>query len=323
MLVKPMIDERALDHRALARELLDPRDERLRALYVRRPWRAALSIARCWLLIVAALVAVALRPGVLTVAIAFVVIGTQQYALSILSHDAKHRTLFASRRWNDAAGVWLLSAPFGANFGAERARHLAHHDQLGREDDPDRDLYRASDKARGTHFLRYVSGFTTLPGFRKSAARGERSASWPARLRRLVAERWPAVVANALVLAVFALALDWRLYLGLWAFPLAVFFFIPTRIRQFCEHAQPVVPDTAADGERLVTYRPNALERLLIAPFHMGYHAEHHLWSGVPYFNLPRLAALLPADDRRLDRRPGYARFLLRYVRALPLPAPG
>lgn len=310
--------ETSFDSRRLARELIDPQDPRLRALYRRRPWRAAASVGRCWLLIVAALALVAWRPTPAVAALAFLVVGTQQYALTILSHDAKHRNLFAAPRWNDAVGLWLLSAPVGANFSAERTRHLSHHDRLGHDDDPDRDLYRASDKARSAEFLRYVSGLTTLPGFRRSAARGERGLDWPTRLRRLLAERWPALAVNALFVALFALALDWRLYFVLWGAPLFLFMFVPVRIRQFCEHAQPVLPDHAADGERLVTYRATPIERLLIAPFHMDHHAEHHLWPGVPYYNLPRLAALVP-DGAPIERRPGYARFLADYFRSLPL----
>jgi fatty acid desaturase len=205
-----------VDQGALARALIAPKDPRLRELYRRRPWRPALSIARCWLLILGALAFVAWAPTPIVVAIAALVIGTQQNALVILSHDAKHRNLFANGRRNDVVGLWLLSAPLGANFAAERRRHLAHHDRLGHEDDPDRDLHRA------------------------------------------------------------------------------------------------------ADAERLVTYRPSWIERLLIAPFHMGYHAEHHLWPAVPYYNLPRLATLVP-ESPALERRGGYGRFLLRYLRALPL----
>jgi fatty acid desaturase len=307
-----------VDQGALARALIAPKDPRLRELYRRRPWRPALSIARCWLLILGALAFVAWAPTPIVVAIAALVIGTQQNALVILSHDAKHRNLFANGRRNDVVGLWLLSAPLGANFAAERRRHLAHHDRLGHEDDPDRDLHRAADKAAVGAFLRYISGLTTLPGFRRSVARREHTLGVGPRLRLLVAERWPAALVNLAILALFARFLDWRLYLLLWAVPLFVFTFIPVRVRQFCEHAQPRLPDSAADAERLVTYRPSWIERLLIAPFHMGYHAEHHLWPAVPYYNLPRLATLVP-ESPALERRGGYGKFLLRYFRALPL----
>ena len=303
--------------RAIARQLLDPQDPRLRALYRRRPLRAALALARCWLAISAALALVALRPTIWSVAVAFVVVGTQQYALSILSHDGKHRNLFSSPGWNDAVALWLTSAPLGTDFVAERRIHLAHHDRLGHDDDPDRDLYRAADKSEARSFLLYLSAATTLPGIRQRPTQGPRRPLFAA-LLGVARQRWHAVPAQALIFAIFALALRWWLYFPLWVAPLFLLMLVPQRIRQFCEHAQAVLPDRAGDTGRLVTYRPGTLERLFLAPLNMGYHAEHHLWPGVPFFNLPRLAALVP-DDPRIERRSGYIAFLCLYFRRLPL----
>ena len=75
---------------------------------------------------------------------------------------------------------------------------------------------------------------------------------------------------------------------------------------------------TIADDRRLVTYRPGLLGRLLIAPFNMSYHAEHHLWMYVPYFNLPRLHALV-AEAPEIEVRGSFGAFLWRFARNLPL----
>ncbi len=305
------------DSRAIARRLLHPQDPRLRALYRRRPLRAALALARCWLAIGAALALVAVRPTIWTVALAFLVVGTQQYALSILSHDGKHRNLFSSSRWNDGVALWLTSAPLGTDFFAERRIHLEHHDRLGHDDDPDRDLYRAADKSEARGFLLYLTAATTLPGIRQRSTEGPHRSLFAA-LVGVARPRWHALPAQAVIFAVFALALRWWLYFPLWVAPLFLLMLVPQRIRQFCEHAQAVLPDQAGDAGRLVTYRPKPLERLFLAPFQMSYHAEHHLWPGVPFFNLPRLAALVP-DDPRIERRTGYVAFLWRYFRRLPL----
>lgn len=314
--VEPRFDIR-LDTRAIARELLDPQDPRLRALYRRRPLRAALALARCWLVIAAALALVAVRPTLWSVALAFVVVGSQQYALSILSHDGKHRNLFSSPRWNDAVALCLTSAPLGTDFFHERRIHLQHHDRLAHDDDPDRDLYRAADKSEARSFLLYLTAVTTVPGVRQRSPESPRRSTFAA-LVGVARARWFALPAQALIFALFALGLRWWLYFPLWLAPLFLLMLVPQRIRQFCEHAQAVLPDEAGDSGRLVTYRPGPLERLFLAPMHMGYHAEHHLWPGVPCFNLPRLAALVPRDPR-IEKRSGYLAFLRRYFRRLPL----
>ena len=41
------------------------------------------------------------------------------------------------------------------------------------------------------------------------------------------------------------------------------------------------------------TVKTNFLECFLIAPHNVGYHIEHHLYPGVPYYNLPKLHELL------------------------------
>lgn len=310
-----------IDCRTLARELLSARDPRLRALYRRRPGRSTLALLRCWGAIAGAIALVAWSPTPGILSLAFVVIGTQQYALTVLSHEAKHRNLYESAKINDWVGLWLTAAPLGASFLSERRRHLAHHSRLGREDDPDRDLYRAADKSRIGDLLLYLSSLTTLPGLGRTSSDEDSFRTTRSRILRVVGERWQAIPFQLALLAVFVVVGPWWLYPLLWLAPLGALMLVPARIRQFCEHAHPLLPDKVADDRRLVTYRPNPVERLLLAPFHMGYHAEHHLWPGVPCWNLPALAGLVP-DDPRIERRDGYVSFIVSYLRSLPL-APG
>ena len=306
-----------LEPQRIARQILAGDDIRLRALYRKSATRATLALTRCWLWIAAALLLCSLRPSFTTWVIAFFVIGTQQYALSILSHEGKHRNLFTSPRMNDLAALWLTSAPLGTDFPGERRVHLDHHSRLGDDDDPDRDLYRAEDKSEVAGLLSYLSGLTTLPGVRRRVTERERR-PLAARFAGLIRQRWPAIPAQLLIIVLFALALDWWLYFVLWVAPLFFMMLIPQRIRQFCEHAQPVVPDVDGDARRLVTYRPGVIERIFLAPFNMGYHAEHHLWPAVPWYRLPQLAEILPPNDF-IEKRGGYLRFLMDYSRRLPL----
>jgi fatty acid desaturase len=308
---------RRLDQAQIARRLLAPSDPRLKALLQRREARVVFDVARCYALIVGALALFAAKPGWLSALVAFVVVGTQQYALSILAHDGKHRNLFASKRTNDLVSIALLAAPLGVDFRGDRARHLEHHWRLGEDDDPDRDLYSAGGKARRGAFLLFLSGLNSLPFFRVSISGGP-ARPLRQRLTSVLAARWPSIPAQALIFGALTLGFGWWGYFAFWIAPLYFLLFVPTRFRQFCEHGQPRLPDEAADPERLVTFRPGLVERVLFAPMRMSHHAEHHLFPSVPYYRLPELARLV-GDAPEIEVRASYVGFALAYFRRLPL----
>src|SRR4051794_38521658 len=227
----------------------------LEDLQRRRPLRVLVDAGRCWALIAGAFALLAWQPRWWASALAFVVIGTQQYALSVLAHDGRHRNLFPWRRFNDLFSVVFLQAPLGVDFHRHQDLHLHHHRVLGAEDDPDLRLYAASDKSELRTLLLYLSGLTTLP----MVAEGEHGSRDGARPLR--SSRWAAVPAQLVIALAIAAALPWWRSLTHWMAPLYVLMFLPHRLRQFCEHAQPIVPDALATEERLVTYRSPWLER--------------------------------------------------------------
>ncbi len=62
-------------------------------------------------------------------------------------------------------------------------------------------------------------------------------------------------------------------------------------IRSVSEHFGDLAYDHELTGSR--TVKTNAVERFFIAPHNVGYHLEHHLYPGIPYYNLPKLHQLL------------------------------
>ena len=56
------------------------------------------------------------------------------------------------------------------------------------------------------------------------------------------------------------------------------------------------------------TTRANPIERLLIAPYWVNYHAEHHLFMYLPCYQLPEAHRLLIEKGliQRMEVRPGY-----------------
>jgi fatty acid desaturase len=112
----------------------------------------------------------------------------------------------------------------------------------------------------------------------------------------------------------------WWGYPLLWLVPVGIFAILADNFRSFAEHGH-AESDQEADRHRLITYSSNPLERAFVAPMNMNYHATHHLWVAIPYYNLPAADARIRAriQGEELVWRSSYFGFLWRYVRALPL----
>ena len=312
----------ALDPEALGRDLLPPGDPRLRDLVRRRPARVLVDTAVCYAVIALAFALLARTPTWWGATIAFLVIGNRQYALSVLTHEGDHRTLFARRRANDLFAQAALCAPVGVDFHGERVNHGRHHQLIARETDPDRYLYSVEDKSTRGDFLLFLTGLTMFPrALRKALHGGARPAAAPplsVALRAFVLRRGATLAAQAILFAAICARFPPWYYLAFWIAPIYPLVFVPHKIRMFCEHALPVTPDVAADPRRLITYVPSWIERLLFSPYNLNLHAEHHMWPYVPYYNLPRLHAVT-AGRPEIEVRRSYVGFLIHYFRQLPL----
>jgi fatty acid desaturase len=321
--------------RVLARQLLDPRDPALLRLSQLRPARVLADVARCYGLIGLAGVLLALSDPWWVVAIpCFLLVASQQYALAILTHDGRHGRLLRSRAANDWLSRVIIGAPIlhDIHYASEVALHAAHHRGVGTLDDPERHLYAAADKATRVSFLLYLTGLPAVPKVLRKLVEGNRSTSSrlprathasPLRRNGLGGGGWLLTVSvHAAMVALLSLFAAWWYYPIFWLGPLYTVF-VAKKVRVLCEHGQPVLPDTAADARRLITFVPNRLERWAFAPMNMHYHAEHHLWAFIPYYNLPALHRLIAGRSTAIEVRRSYMRYLRDYFLRLPLvPAP-
>ncbi len=304
---------------ALGRAILPPGSPELRVLVERRPARMLRDVALHASLILASFALVAARPALWSFAIAFVVIGNCQYALSILTHEGNHGSLFRRRSTNDTFCRWVLCAPLGVDFEGERDNHLDHHRLFATASDPDRYLYRLEDKNSRARLLFFLTGFSSLPHIlekaRKRRAPDPKDRAAPGFFSR---GRRPTLILQLAIFLVMSRFFPLWAYVALWLAPLYVMAFVPHKIRMLCEHAALVLPDEAADGSRLLTFRPSALEKQLIAPVGLSFHAEHHMFPSIPYYHLPHVAPLVEGHQGVTVRR-SYLGFLAECLRRLPL----
>ena len=85
---------------------------------------------------------------------------------------------------------------------------------------------------------------------------------------------------NLLLLAGLSASGYWWLYPVMWLLPLATWYQLISRIRNIAENA--VVPDNDDPLRNTRTTHANPVERLLLAPYWVNYHLEHHLLFYVP-----------------------------------------
>ena len=282
------------------------------SLSARSSWKGLLLVAHCWLMI-----AVAMAMGVLwpfTVPLAIVFVGNRQLGLFILMHDAAHGLLHGNRAVNDWVGRWLC----GTDLHSYRSYHLQHHRYVQQTEDPDLVLsapFPITRESLRRKMMRDLTGqtffkqrFGRLLGKLKSRASGE--PVWPilvaeARLQRFF------LLNNAIGLALFSLAgLGWAWVL-MWLLPMATWLPLISRLRNISEHA--LVAQNEPDPLRHArTTHANWLERVLIAPYWVNYHCEHHMFTQVACWNLPAAHRILRRKGvtTGMELQPGYLTLL-------------
>ena len=122
---------------------------------------------------------------------------------------------------------------------------------------------------------------------------------------------WRFIIGNALGLALFAAAGHAWVWLLMWLLPMATWLPLVTRIRNIAEHAL-IGKDQPDPLRQARTTRAGWVERALLAPYWVNYHAEHHLFTQLPCWQLPKAHALLRQRGvtARMEVQPGYGTVL-------------
>jgi len=277
----------------------------------KRSWA---SLAVNWGLVFASMALVARWPNPVTVVVALFVIGGRQLGMSILMHEASHRTLFSNRKLNDWAGNWLAAYPVWADLAPYRPYHLRHHAKNWTKDDPDLDLATPFPVTRGSlrrKIWRDLSGQTGWKRFRATLRRdlGMSAGKSKRQDQSAMSALRGVVLSNLVLLAILTAFGHPALYL-LWVGAWLTTYSLAMRIRAIAEHAMPKNPADPFHNARTTLAR--WWERLLLAPNYVNYHLEHHLLMTVPHYKLPVFHRLLRERGLLEDANVvhGYARVL-------------
>jgi fatty acid desaturase len=253
-------------------------------------------VVHAWVTIVGAAFIFVSIPNLASLVFAVMVIGSRQLGLLILMHDGAHGALCRNRRLNDALSQWFCGFPTLADTFVYRRYHLGHHARTQQDDDPDivltghYPITRASLKRKLWRDLTGRTGFSQRRA-QFAAALGSRKA--PVRERVAIFKRnlGRQILVNAVLFALCALSGYWYVYPLLWVLPLLTWQQLVLRIRNIAEHA--AVADRNNPFRNARTTVANPLERLLVAPYWVNYHVEHHLVMWVPCYRLPKLRQFL------------------------------
>lgn len=222
--------------------------------------------------------------------VAFIAMGVWFQRALTLFHEASHRLLFSNRAVNDWIGEKLIGwIAFGDGSSSYRLAHAQHHrDEFGPRE-PDFGLYarypipRDSMRRKLLRDAFGVSGWKNLrPAFVGLFVKGRRGRA----LRFLAGQ--------GLVFSVFALLGRPWLYLFLWLLPWMTYWRVANRLRALAEHGGM----TRSDDRRRTTHhvRQGFLSRHVFLSQSIGYHLAHHVDSGIPMSNLPKLQRALEED---------------------------
>ncbi len=285
-----------------------------RELTARSSWRGLWLVLHCWGVIGLGVAMGTLWPA--TIPLAVLIIGTRQLGLFILMHDAAHGLLHPNRRINDAVAAWFCSS----SLGEYRPYHLQHHRYVQQAEDPDLGLSAPFPIARASlkrKLLRDLTGQTFYKQRITPLLAASAKTSPLQRNSQELVRGWRFVIGNGIGFALFAVAGWWWVWLTLWLLPMATWLPLVTRIRNIAEHAL-VGRDQPDPLRQARTTQANLVERALLAPYWVNYHLEHHLFTQVPCWKLPRAHALLRERGvtKRMELQPGYLSVLRRVAPA-------
>ena len=276
-------------------------------------------VAHCWAVIFGIIGIATYWGNPIGWLLAIILVGGRQLGLAILMHDAAHGLLHPSRKVNNFLGQWLTGAAAGTDLQAYRTYHLTHHKFTQQPEDPDLALskpFPTSPASMRRKVIRDLSGQVFFKQRYAQAVMAIRTFGPAAKEQNFfIGKAFARFVGVQVVLLALSLALyGWTPFL-LWFVSLATAFQLFLRVRNIAEHA---CTTTGSDDPftHARTTRANWIERVTVAPYWVNYHSEHHLFMGVPCYNLPRAHALLGAGDyhKRMTISRGYGALLRQVV---------
>lgn len=236
-------------------------------------------------------------------------IGIVIHGLANLMHDACHGNLFRRPRLDRFVG-FLCGAPALFSVTAYQVTHNLHHRHNRTMLDPD-EFMNISNRRGLLSVLFYLWLFVGMLLYLVHVPVTALIRGTPRERRRIAAEY---ALLTAMYAVVIGAALRFEFFdalVAVWLLPLLVAAFFGN-VRGWAEHMLTKKGHPLTESRTVLSSRLFSLYNV-----NLNYHAEHHLYPGVPWYNLPELHRLLRPEYRRAGTSiyRSYARFLFDAVR--------
>ncbi|MEO9600092.1 fatty acid desaturase family protein [Parasphingorhabdus sp.] len=264
--------------------------------------------------------------------LAIALVGGRQLGLSILMHEGAHGLLHPKRKINNFLGQWITGAATGSDLHSYRAYHLTHHRFTQQPEDPDLGLSEAFPTTRASLRRKIIRDLTGQTFFKQRSnqfavawrglkailsgavdatpsAKRDTSAGTPLNRNGAAGVAAPVVDLDGakttartvgrfllvqLTVLLVSLATLGIIPFLIWLVALATSFQLVLRIRNIAEHACTATGGNDPFSHARTTHA-NLLMRMALAPYWVNYHSEHHMFMGVPCYNLVTAHDLLIA----------------------------
>lgn len=274
--------------------------KKLKPLFTIESHRHAVALLYNWAIILVTIVFCGQFFTPLSYILGIIIIGARMHALAILMHDATHYRFLKNRKWNDLLSNLLTMYPIFTSIEQYRLNHLRHHRHLNTEEDPDwvAKLGKRAftfPKSKREFLMSLLSYFFLYQGLMDALWLLKRLSANKPEKKEKAPRNWARASFYLLLFTGLTLTGTWKYFFLFWIIPYLSTFFMFQYIRSVAEHFGELAYENSLNSTR--TVKTNWLERFFIAPHNVGYHLEHHLYPGVPFYNLPALHQLLMENE--------------------------
>jgi len=293
------------EQRRATKEITDGIEDRINELHLLSAWKRAGEISFFALLyFTGAFIVYHVNDAAGLTLMGILGMGIALNSLGILIHEGLHGLLAKNPRINHFL-TFLIGVPILMSATAYKKTHSDHHWNLGRK--LDYGTYKQHVKKPFAVWIAYYlqllfgtiiyAALIPFLAFRVSSRKAQ----------RMIVLEYGAII---IIYSLLFMHLTWGGILYYWCFPLIVMSVL-TNIRGLASHA-------LADTENIfLSSRTVKCSRLMSFLFlHENYHLEHHLFPGVPSYNLPLMHSLIWSRLPAAVYARSYRQFLMGFFRA-------
>ncbi len=212
-------------------------------------------------------------------------IGTLIHSLSVLMHEACHYSITGNKIIDRWLG-FIYSLPVFMSGSAYRATHKKHHRATRQADDPDEFTNITSNK-KVLNILFYLWPFFGTLGFFIHVP--AMAFKWGSKedKRQVIEEYILMAILFAFIIPLSINNFGFSFLVDIWIKPL-IFTILIANLRGWAEHSLTDKNSKINSSRTIPTYK--LLEILFC---NINYHQEHHIFSQIPWYNLPKAHQIL------------------------------